>query len=353
MRRIAIGFLLLASAAAAGERLSLAFTDGAERVLEVSSFDEEGLTVLRGGSPQRIPWAALTPESALAARRSFIDYDDGPGRLALSEFAARLGLFERSFEELDIALALGAVDEAAYEQRAGALREAEVKALTSRIHELLASDAPPEATLAAIKRLKERYPEHEANARYDAEVKRLVALLAERVEAEQQAEEQAVRDARLAELQAGIDRLTAIKDRALAKAAKLVEDTARAIELRQVSRVKRQLLEPGGAEKYYKDAREALREMARVDRKFELVSREDLQKEYDVIADRLVQCYLEVARIQLHERNYKSAAEYVRKILYYDPIQEEALEMIEEIRRNRISFRASDITNARPRVTGG
>ena len=67
----------------------------------------------------------------------------------------------------------------------------------------------------------------------------------------------------------------------------------------------------------------------------------------------LIDCYVQVARILMKERAYKSAVEYVRKILLYDPIHEEALEMVDEIRKNRISFRMSEITNARPRVTGG
>ena len=55
----------------------------------------------------------------------------------------------------------------------------------------------------------------------------------------------------------------------------------------------------------------------------------------------------------MKERNYKGSVKYVRKILLYDPIQEEALEMVEVIRKNRINFKLSDITNARPRVSSG
>ena len=71
------------------------------------------------------------------------------------------------------------------------------------------------------------------------------------------------------------------------------------------------------------------------------------------IEKQLIDCYLQVARILMDQRNYKGAVEYVRQLLIYDPIHEEALEMVDEIRRNRITFKVSDITNARPRVTGG
>ena len=100
-------------------------------------------------------------------------------------------------------------------------------------------------------------------------------------------------------------------------------------------------------------ARKRLRNIARLDQHGLIVSREEIQSEYAAIEKLLIDCYLKVARILLQERNYKGAVEYVRKILLYDPIHEEALEMVEEIRKNRITFKLSDITNARPRVTGG
>ena len=89
------------------------------------------------------------------------------------------------------------------------------------------------------------------------------------------------------------------------------------------------------------------------DKKFEVVKKTAIQSEYDAIEKKMLHCYLETSRILMKERNYKGASKYVRKILYYDPIHEEALEMVKEIRKNRIRFKMSDITNARPRVSSG
>ena len=62
--------------------------------------------------------------------------------------------------------------------------------------------------------------------------------------------------------------------------------------------------------------------------------------------------YLPVARLYMRGRNYKGAVRTVQKILFYDPIHEEALEMARVIRKNRITFKASDITGIRgPIVT--
>jgi hypothetical protein len=57
--------------------------------------------------------------------------------------------------------------------------------------------------------------------------------------------------------------------------------------------------------------------------------------------------------MMMRERNYRGALKMVQKILFYDPIHEEALDMAREIRKKRITFKASDITGIRgPIVTG-
>ena len=152
---------------------------------------------------------------------------------------------------------------------------------------------------------------------------------------------------------AAIEKENAKKIKALAKADELIKESKEAIEKRQVSRVKKKIVEPSGAERYLKQARQHLRNMAKLDRHFRIVTKEGLEKEWDAIERQLIDCYLQVARTLMGQRNYKGAVEYVRQLLIYDPINEEALEMVEEIRRNRITFKVSDITNARPRVTGG
>ena len=213
--------------------------------------------------------------------------------------------------------------------------------------------AAPSVCLEAIKRLRDRYPDDAANQKYEPHIKGLVERLAQKAEAKQSKEQKAADGKALATLRAKLDKANAKKVKALAKAEQLREDSKAAIALRQVSRVKRTLVEPRGAEKYYKEARKQLRAMARIDKQGLLVSKKELQKEYEEIEAKLIECYLGVARIFMQGRNYKGAVKYVRKILLYDPIHEEALEMVEEIRENRITFRLSDITNARPRVTGG
>jgi len=345
--------LLLASAAGAVEPMTLTLADGAKRTVTPLSFDEDALTAQYGSEELKLPWKELTPESAYAARKALTPYNDGTAILDLSRFARGLRLYPEATEQLEIALALGGLDQAAFEKEQGDIEAEEIEFLTATIDSLIETEAEPERCLAAIKRLRERYPDNEANAKYEPHVKELVQALADEAQAEADAANKKADDKAMAKLKDAVDKEQARKQKALDTAAELAKEADPAIELRQVSRVKRKLLEPSGAEKYLKEARKRLRNIAKIDSHGILVRREDLKKEYAAIEKGLIDCYLKVARILIGERNYKGAVEYVRKILLYDPIHEEALEMVEEIRKNRITFKISELTNARPRVTGG
>lgn len=344
---------LLCAAAPAAEPLTLVLKDGAKKTVTPVSCDADGLTAKQGSDDVKIAWSDLAPPSAYAARKALTPYDDGAATLELSRFARRMGLYPEALQQLEIALALGGLDEAAFEKEQGEVAAEEVDHLTATIDSLLETDADPETCLAAIKRLKERYPAHEANATYEPHVKELVQALAEEKQADEDAAGKEAGDKALQKLREAVGKELARKEQALATAEQLRKEADPAIELRQVSRVKKKLVEPMGAEKYLKEARTRLRNIARLDPQGLLVKREDIQKEYAAIEKSLIDCYLKVARTLLHERNYKGAVEYVRKVLLYDPINEEALAMVEEIRKNRISFKLSEITNAHPRVTGG
>jgi hypothetical protein len=349
-----VGLLgLLASTAAAADRLTLTLADGTKKSVTLTSFDEAGLSATQNGRELKFAWADLEPGSAYAARKALTPYDDGAARLELATFAVRLKLFPEGLEQLEIALALGGIDEAAFEKEQAEIVQKEIAHLCADIDTLLLAKAAPEVCLAAIKRLKDRYPDHEANAKYAPHIKVLVEQLAAKAEAEQDAQKKAVSDEALERLQKMLDKEIRKKVAAIEKGDQLVKEADPAIRLRQVSRVRKKLVEPLGAEKYYKKARKHLRSLARKDKHGLVLARAELQKEYEQLQDKLIDCYLKVARILIGQRNYKGAVEYVRKILLYDPIHEEALEMVEEIRKNRITFKLSEVTNARPRVSSG
>ncbi len=351
--RILPSLLGLCVAAGAAETHTLHFADGKKKTLAVESCDGEGLVAREGGGGRRIEWAALLPESAYAVRKSFTSFDDGAARLALAEFAAGLRLYPEAQEQLEIALALDGIDEAGFERRSGEWASVELAWLKERIDALLGAKAHPTECLRAIKRLRERFPEDPGNGLYEPRVQELVDAIAGEMQGKQDLAEASEKDAAAEKLRNDIGKLQRKKGEALARADGLILESADAIEKRVISRIKKCLIEPQGAEKYLKSARTFLRAIAKADPGFTIVAREDLEAEYDATEKRLLECYLGVARQLMRDRNYKAAVDSVRKILYYDPIHEEALEMKAEIERNRIHFKASEITNARPRVTGG
>jgi len=354
IRTILLAALALPGALAlAGRTMTIIEKDGKKRVVELESFDDAGLTYEQGGSRETVAWNELAPRSAYEVRKALTPFDDAVQRRKLSRFAAERHLYPEAIEQLEIAAALGGIDEAGYEKRERELREAEILYLRLRIDKLLASKAEPEACLAAIKRLKERYPNNEATRAYEPRIQELVDRIAKRKQAALDKKEQKKVDREFARLQRRVAKEDAERKEDFERGEKLFKESDEAIEMRQVSRIKKKLLMPRGAERYYKKARRHLRNLARIDREGRVIPKAELQKQYDLIGDRLVECYLRVARSSMRQRNYKSAAEFVRKVLYYDPINEEALDMVEEIRKNRITFKLSEITNARPRVTGG
>ena len=351
--RALVSLLLLAAVLAAEETLTLDFADGKERTVKATSFDEDGIVCSQAGKEVRYAWSELLPESAFSARKALTPYDDGAERVALADFAVKLLLYPDALEQLEIALALGGLDEAAFETRSKEVQAQELAYLKGNIETLREAKAEADLVLDAVKRLRERYPEDPANGEYEDLVKDLVERLAAKAEAEQDAAAKGETDKALARLQAAVQKIQRKKADAVEKGDELVKEADPAIELRQVSRVKRLLVEPRGAERWFKKARDYLRDLARLDKRGLVVKKEELQAEYEALEKRLIDCYLKVARILMKERNYKGAVEYVRKVLLYDPIHEEALDMVEEIRKNRITFKVSDITNARPRVSGG
>jgi len=344
MIRAALLVGLLAAIATAGTTRTLQFKDGKKKTVVLENCDDTKLVYSQAGTKTEIKWDALMAASAYEARKELTSYDDADARLALAEFARRLKLYPEAMEQYEIALALGGLDETSFEEKAEALLKEEIAYLTGLIDALLKKKAEPTTCLAAIKRLKQRYPDHPKNEEYTPHIQSLVDILAKEKQNENDALAKQADSKEMAALRKQIEKLEAKRAKALAKAKKLRDESADPISKRSISGVKKKLLAPRGAERYYKDIRKLLREMVKVDRQFRIVDKKELQKADDATAAALVECYLPVARLLMRDRNYKGAAKMVEKILFYDPIHEEAMEMGRKIRKNRISFKASDIT---------
>ena len=346
--------LALCGTVVAEESLELRFKDGKKVTATVSGGDAETVTLGKGKTERKVKWTELAPESAFRARKSLSAYDDGAAHLALAEFALSLHLYPQAQAELEVALALGALGEDAFEKRSKDLKEAEVDMLAARIESCLEKGEEPKITLDAIKQLKQRYPDHAVNKAYEPLIKKLVAKMEQSALQQQSSEREVADEAALAELKKKLAKLRKKTDKELRKADQLKAEGLEAASKSVVSRTRKRLVEErGSAVAHYKKARTYLRNMRRMDPQFTVLDREKLRKEYSRIEKDIVACYLATAELYLDQRNYKRAVLYTYKVLLYDPINERALEMKAEISRNRIHFRVSDISNAKPRVSGG
>ncbi|MDH3590924.1 MAG: hypothetical protein OER88_03545, partial [Planctomycetota bacterium] len=178
MLRTGLILLVTLTAALGAETLAIQLRDGKKRTVTPLRFDDDGLTVKYGADEVVYAWEDLKPASAFRARDSLTPYDDGSARLGLAEFALRFDLFESAQAEYEVAQALGALDEAAYEKRMASLKKTELRYYKTRIDRLVKRKADPRETLEMIKRFKERYPGDPAVAAYDAQVDALVEKLA-------------------------------------------------------------------------------------------------------------------------------------------------------------------------------
>ncbi|MCI0343448.1 MAG: hypothetical protein L0216_20265 [Planctomycetales bacterium] len=80
---------------------------------------------------------------------------------------------------------------------------------------------------------------------------------------------------------------------------------------------------------------------------------EEAQKKTEAINAYLVLVYLNLANLHTVQRNFERGWEYVNLALQLDPTNKRALDLKQKITEQRIVRKASDMTNARPKVSGG
>ena len=85
----------------------------------------------------------------------------------------------------------------------------------------------------------------------------------------------------------------------------------------------------------------------------DLAMLEKAQKQIEKINKHVVLVHLSLASLHMKERNFKRARIHVGTALQLDPMNKRAIELREEIAKHSIHRKASDLTNAKGRVTSG
>ena len=334
----------LARAADAPQAIDVPLLDGTSVRGVVTAVDPKEVTITVGSQARKLAWGALSPLGVYRVRVAVAAPDDGAVRLGLAELASELGLWAEARGEYEKALALRAIDPRAYQK---AVAEAELRAVEAGIgHATRALEAgDTRAALAALRQLKLDF----AGAANAEKVDALLADLSRRVVASQ-AEQLASEEDRARALREG-ERQKEITVRFLeakqhVNVAATAADEARAqAKNGVVSRVRR-LSE--GSDASYVAARRALGRIRRLAAKDSPESAKALALLGDIDRDQF-RMLLDATKFFWEARVYAAADEFAARASYVDPVDPALLEVRAEIRTHRIRYRASDITNARPR----
>jgi|GEM_PF-3594475 len=311
----------------------------------VESADATEVVVLVGpGSRRRVPWAQLAPLGVLRVRAALTKPDDGPGRLALASLASDLGLFAEARTEYEKALALGAMDAAAFQE---AVADAEHRAVDVGIARAeRAADAGDVAgALEVLRGLQLDF----AHALDPKRVATLVGTLETRI---------AARDAEQRQAKDEADRLALDVDRRREVVTRMTEakkhlglgekhaDEAREIMPRgNVTKVGKAV---EAADEAFGAARRELGRLRRIVRKEES-ERDAVLALLGELDRRQYRVLFDAAKFFWSARVFARADAYATRASYLDPVDPALLELRDEIRTHRIRYRVSDVTNARPR----
>ena len=330
---------------AAARRIEIPLRDGTVVRGTPTAFDEKGADVrVEGGASKRLLWDAVAPLGVYRIRAATAKADDGPARLSLADLASELGLFAEARAELERALALGAVDAKGYEK---AVLEAETRAIETGIARArrAADDGEVAKALEIARGLKIDFAGARDAKRIDAWLAELDAKIAARkteLDALQKELDDVARSAdrnkemlvRREEAKMQI----ALGDKA---AAEMREQTPKGV----VSRVRR--FAEAADESYVKARKEIgrLRRIAPDGSK----EREEALALLTTLDKAQFKMLLDAAKCFWDARVYNDADGFAARASYIDPVDPTLLELRSDIREHRIRYRASDITNARPR----
>lgn len=329
--------------ATAGRRVEVPLRDGTTLSATPTAADEKGAdVVVEGGTSRRLAWDAVAPVGVYRIRAALAKADDGPARRALADLASELGLFAEARAELERALALGALDAKTYEK---AVVEAESRAIETGIARArrAADEGDVAKALEIARGLKLDFAGAKDAARVDAWLAELDAKIAARkgeLDALQKDLLDAARDA---------DRLKEVLvRREEAKKQMGIGDRAGAEMREQKQSITRARKAADAADEAYVKARKEIGRLRRItgegspERTAALALLEALDKAQ-------FKLLLDAAKAMWDARVFNDAEQYAARASYIDPVDPTLLELRGEIREHRIRYRASDVTNARPR----
>jgi hypothetical protein len=294
---------------------------------------------------RRVPWHQLAPLGAYRVRDALAPVADGQARLELALLAVDLGLYVEARREFEKALALGALRQKAFLQF---VMRAEREAVESGVRQALqaADSGDWEQALQLARDLKM----HFGGAPNAASIDKLIAELVLRVRDLQKA---ADRDAQeLARVKIEAERNKEIirrRTKAVGQIEQGRKEAEQAALARDTGNVTRARKFAEAADKAFMGARRDLGRLRRIIPREDEGYREILALLNQLDRDHFALLH-DTAWFFWEETVYSRADEYAARASYIDPVHPDLLELRDLLRVNRIRYRMSDITNARPIV---
>lgn len=298
----------------------------------------------------------LAPGSLYDLLKARVDTKDTQARLALADICTRWKAYDGARAELDAATKLDPTLTEACTGKHAAVNEAQAGDLWGQALELMLLKQHGEA-LAIFRTIADRF----------AETSFAEKALAKSVEAVKGLE-QADRAVATPSASAPSKRLTAAERKAAKRAAQITYAKAQADENEKLAAEQNraglgfdaqgQVSKARGAYEaaltYDLRAKEFLGKTAGLQRvATDLATLEQAQKQIEQLNSHLVLVHLSLSSLHMKERNFKRARTHVGAALQLEPMNKRALEMREEIAKHSITRKASDLTNAKGRVTSG
>jgi hypothetical protein len=312
----------------------------------VESADAKEVVIRLGPeSVRRIPWAQLAPLGLYRVKAALAPAADGDARLALAELAVELGLHAEARIEFEKALALGAITQKAFQ---AVVAKAEQDAVETGVKRSLklADDGEWEQALELARDLKM----HFSGAPNAAAIDKLIHELLQRVRNHKKAAEQASKELERVKVEA-LRNKEILKRRtsAIGKIEVGRKEAEKAGAAREKGNVTRARKHAEAADKAFMTARRDLGRLRRIVPRGEEAYVEILAL-LNTLDDEQFALLHATAWFFWEQTVYSRADEYAARASYIDPVHPDLLDLRDLLRTNRIRYRLSDMTNARPIV---
>ncbi len=331
---------------------------GDERPVEIPLLNGKSLTgVVQSASAKevvlavgpdkvrRVPWTQITPLGVFRVKAALAPPADGKARMKLAELAADIGLYAEARTEYEKAYYLGAINKKQFE---GLARAAETDAVRAGVNR--AKKQAEAGDLEAALKTAGELRLHFASAPNAREINKLIDELVKRVR--ELDKEAALAKAELEKATVELKKNKEIIKR-MADAVRLLQlgikgtaECKKAQERGSVSKA-RKLAEK--ADGNFQQSRRNLGRLRRIlPRGSEM--RRDVLTKLNELDEAQFTLLLSMAWFMHDATVWTKAERYTARASYIDPVHPEIMELRDNLMTNRIRYRLSDVSNARPIV---